>query len=171
MIYFTSDLHFGHDNIIEYCDRPFDNVVDMDLSLIKNWNKIIRDKDDVYILGDVSFYKDIEHNRFLLDSLRGKKHLILGNHDYRNVIPRDCFVEIVDYKELKYNKKFFVLSHYPILSWNKKHRGSIHLYGHTHSRSLGDYENQNCMNVGVDKNDFKPISIEEIIHKFNNNKM
>lgn len=169
MIYFTSDLHFGHHNIIEYCNRPFKNVDDMDIKLINNWNSIIKEKDDIYILGDFSFYKDKEVNRKILNSLNGKKHLIKGNHDYKNVIPEECFVEITDYKELKYEKKFFVLSHYPILSWNKKHRNSIHLFGHVHSTSLGDYELQNCYNVSVDKNNYAPVSIDYIIDKFYQN--
>ena len=166
MIYFTSDTHFGHHNIIEYCSRPFENVEDMDYKLIKNWNKVIKDKDDIFILGDFSFYHDKVKNKEILDKLKGKKHLILGNHDYDNVVPKECFIEIVPYKELKYNKNFLVLSHYPILSWNKKHRDSIHLFGHVHNDNLGEYEKQNCYNVGVDNNNSAPISINFIIERF-----
>lgn len=168
MIYFTSDLHFGHDNIIEYCNRPFPNVAQMDLVMIHNWNMVVGTRDDVYILGDFSFYKDKERNKSILETLNGKKHLIIGNHDYKNVIPKECFVEIVPYKELKFKKRFFVLSHYPILSWNKKHHNAIHLYGHTHNTSLGEYENQNCLNVGVDNHNFTPVFIDDIIERFKN---
>ena len=79
MNYYIADLHFGHRNIISLCNRPFDNVKEMNQKLIKNWNSVVNDKDNVYIVGDLFFkFQDIEN---ILASLKGKKRLIIGNHD------------------------------------------------------------------------------------------
>ena len=79
MEYFTSDLHFGHANIIELCHRPFTTVEEMDAALIANWNRRVTDRDTVYITGDLCF-RTADPLRYLT-KLKGKKHLILGNHD------------------------------------------------------------------------------------------
>ena len=138
MIYFTSDLHLGHKNIIKYEDRPWKTVEDMTIGLIENWNEVVKPTDEVYILGDFAFQNSYTTPFLITDilsRLNGKKHLIIGNHDtYINkqaFNPR-YFEEMVHYKELKINGKFIILSHYPIESWNGKEHGSIHLHGHTH---------------------------------------
>ena len=80
-IFFTSDLHFGHDNIIRFDHRPFDSVEEMDQAIIERWNKKVTNNNDlVYILGDVSWYDDVK-TASIVRQLRGKKVLILGNHD------------------------------------------------------------------------------------------
>ena len=79
MIYFTADLHFGHENIIAHCNRPFESTAEMDEMLLTNWCNQVHETDTVYILGDLMFYcKDPEH---YLQRLPGRKHLIVGNHD------------------------------------------------------------------------------------------
>ena len=80
MIFFTSDSHFGHANIIKHCNRPFSSVEEMDEHLISAWNSRVRPSDTIYILGDLIFRSTASPDSYL-SRLRGKKHLILGNHD------------------------------------------------------------------------------------------
>lgn len=136
MNYYISDLHFGHINILKYDDRPFLDIETHDKALISNWNGKIQPDDDVYILGDISWYspdKTIE----IVKQLKGKKHLIVGNHDsklVKNKSFRDLFVEVCEYKEIVDNKMNIVLSHYPIPCFkNHYHNGWYMLYGHVHN--------------------------------------
>ena len=135
MIYFISDLHFGHRNCLSFDNRPFKNIEEHDETLINNWNEVVGIDDDVWILGDFSWYnatKTIE----IFNKLNGNKHLCIGNHDkklLKNKDVRNLFVEIVDYKEIDLsNNCGVVLSHYPILCFNKHYYGWYHLYGHVH---------------------------------------
>lgn len=167
MIYFTSDLHFGHKNIIKYEDRPFIDVEDMTMSLISMWNEVVGLKDDVYILGDFAFqnsYMTIAMIENILNVLNGKKHLVIGNHDTyinkQSFNPRS-FEEMVYYKELKINGEFIILSHYPIESWNGKEHGSIHLHGHTHKPDSRPEINR--YNVGCMLYNYRPITLEKLL--------
>lgn len=80
MIYYTSDLHLGHANVIRHCDRPFADADEMDAALINNWNAKVHRNDTVYIVGDFLFRAKRPAEGYL-SSLKGKKHLIIGNHD------------------------------------------------------------------------------------------
>ena len=80
MIYFTSDLHFYHENIIKSVNRPFKNAEQMNDTLIKNWNNKVQPHDEIYILGDFTM-KGYTFATTILYQLKGKKHLIKGNHD------------------------------------------------------------------------------------------
>ena len=80
MIFFTSDLHFGHEHIIQFNHRPFRNVTEMNRQLISNYNAVVQPEDTVYLLGDLSFQISVEKANALIAQLNGKKHLILGNH-------------------------------------------------------------------------------------------
>ena len=80
MVYFTSDLHLGHENVIKLCNRPFDSIEEMDAALIRNWNRKVTNGDTVYVLGDL-IYKSKKPPEEYLRQLKGKKHLIVGNHD------------------------------------------------------------------------------------------
>lgn len=166
MIYFTSDLHIGHENILSMCQRTFDNIEDMNETLIKNWNQMIQPKDTVYILGDFFFMIPVEEANVIIKKLKGKKILIQGNHDLN--YEKTLFDEICDFKIIKYNKKKFILMHYPLLEWPHYFQGGIHLHGHQHNTQEYNLEmkNQGILryDVGVDANDFKPICIDEIIN-------
>jgi calcineurin-like phosphoesterase family protein len=148
--------------------RPFASVEDMNEQLINNYNSLVGEKDEVYILGDFTFGNHNESATFAR-RMNGKKHLVLGNHDKKmNAKLKEQFVWIKEYYELRYNHRKFVLFHYPILSWNGRFRGSIHLHGHTHTRGCDFGEvlkatPANMFNIGVDMQDFKPVSIEEIL--------
>ena len=171
MIYFTSDNHFYHKNIIKYENRPFTDEYDMNRQMIKNWNQTVNPNDSVYILGDFAF-TDGNNANYLLTQLNGKKFLIKGNHDSflkDNEFDRTKFEWIKDYYRLKHDGMKFILFHYPIAVQDCKHHGSIHLYGHIHSNKGENhpltYDLGRAYNVGVDVNDFKPISIVDIMNK------
>jgi calcineurin-like phosphoesterase family protein len=164
MIYFTADLHFGHKNILKYEDRPYKDVDTMNEELIKNWNNTVTNDDEIYILGDL-FFLNQEKSEEILKVLNGKKILIKGNHDKIHKPNEKYFTGIHDYLLKKFAGVYFVLFHYPIFDWDGKHRGSIHLHGHVHSR--GDIFLPNKINVGVDVIGFKPISLEEVFSRCN----
>lgn len=155
MIYFTSDMHFGHRNIINLCQRPFSSVEEMNNCMIQNWNKTIKNNDEVYILGDVAWGEPDEY----LKQLDGKKYLVKGNHD--KIQSSEYLRWIKDYHEFKYIGIRFVLCHYPIEEWNGYFRGSIHLHGHQHNHIPVTADRR--IDVGVDANDFRPVSINKII--------
>ena len=79
-VFMCSDLHFGHEKIIQYESRPYKSTYDMDKALIKNWNSVVSGADLVYVLGDFSFHSKDETTR-IVNSLNGKKILVMGNHD------------------------------------------------------------------------------------------
>ena len=159
MIYFTSDLHLGHYNIIKYCNRPFNTVEKMNNIIINNWNNIVKEDDIVYILGDITLASDVVSERYL-NELIGKKYLIKGNHDRIKNSPQLGWIK--DYYELKYKDKTFILSHYPFNEWNHMYRGAIHLHGHHHNNSDYNMKQEYLRyDVDVDANDFKPVSIEK----------
>lgn len=139
MNYFISDLHIHHSNIIHYDNRPFVDIDEHDAFIMQKWNNRVKDDDDVYVLGDIGF-ANID---FIVDyykQLKGKKHLIAGNHDklYLNSqnIKKisEIFCEIDDYKELYIDRHHsIVLCHYPIPCFKNSFRGWFHFYGHVHN--------------------------------------
>lgn len=170
--YAISDLHIGHYNIIEYCNRPFVDVEEMNETIIENYNKVIKPDDVVYFLGDIHFYKDTDKFKTIFKRLKGQKHLIFGNHDkrYRKSLS-ELFLSSQDYLEVKLDKQLVVMSHYPFLTWNKGHHGSWMLHGHSHSTL--DVVNKESINngrfrwdVGVDGNNFTPVSFEQLKELF-----
>ncbi len=161
-IWFTSDQHFWHNNIIKLSNRPFASVEEMNETLIANFNSVVKQGDTVFCLGDFSF-ADKEKTESIYKKLtKCQHHLITGNHDGDNVskLPWNW---IKPYFELKASGLKFVLFHYPIQSWNGAFRGSIHLHGHSHGhvKSFGIKR----MDVGVDCTNYKPINLDEIIEK------
>ena len=134
--FFIGDTHFGHSNIIRYDGRPFSSVDEMNEALIANWNRVVRDRDTVYHLGDVSMLRP-EKTRAILDRLNGKICLIRGNHERaaEDKLCRDRFEWIKDYHFLSLNGGIQIaLFHYALRVWNKAHHGAWHLYGHSHGR-------------------------------------
>lgn len=180
MVYFISDLHFGHSNIIKMDNRPFNNVENMDKTMIENWNSRVTNKDVVYILGDFSWHK-VEKTIEILKQLKGKKILIKGNHDKISQRIEVFFEEICDYKEVHIEGNLLILSHYPIMFYKKQYNGSYHFYGHVHvtkdyllmknfvKQSLEEGLIQRAYNVGamLPYMDFTPRTFSEIV-KVNN---
>lgn len=172
MIYFTSDIHFDHLNIIKYCNRPFKTTTQMNERLIDNWNKTINANDEVYILGDFTMKGATLANEMLAE-LKGRKNLIVGNHDLflkSSNFEEFRFEKILDYYKLKYQNEVFILCHYPFLEWDMKHKGSFNLHGHSHNNKEYNLKNQadklKRFDVGVDANDYTPVSIDYIIEFF-----
>ena len=162
--WFTSDTHYGHKNIIKYSNRPFDSVEEMDEALITNYNAVVKPGDTLYHLGDFAF---AETSRVcnILRRLNGNKHFIRGNHD--KSVQGDAlgyFSFVKDYHELKIKtpvRQKIVLCHYPFETWNAGHHGTWHLHGHTH-RNLKTSKNIRRWDVGVDSNNYFPVSFEQI---------
>ncbi len=158
MIWFTADPHFGHENIIKYCNRPFKNVKIMDQTIIRNHNGRVGSNDDVYILGDFSLkpkrYR--EDYRKIVSKLNGKLHLIMGNHDIKD----PTFYIDVGFHSVHYpyfEVKEFICVHDPSISTINSDKKF--LCGHIHNLFL---KIKNCLNVGVDIHNFNPISIDEV---------
>ena len=162
MIYFTADQHYGHTNIIKYCNRPFSSIEEMNRALIRNHNAVVSKNDIVYHLGDFSFR---QHSHYLKD-LNGRHILILGNHD-RLKKKVTGLEEIYQVLRLKYRGEILWLSHYPHLSWPHSYHGSWHLFGHVHGREPGVGLS---MDVGVDANNFTPVSFEQVTERMKNGK-
>jgi len=186
MIFFTADTHFGHANIIKYCDRPFANERAMDREIIRRWNDAVRENDIVYHLGDFTL-RDSDGFRSYISQLNGSIH-ILGNpwhHDRRwlkdynlgdearygtyagiysasgrtvTIEPPVVVQELREYKEGSHPKAL-VLCHYPFVAWDRSHYGSWHLHGHCHGKHS---KKGKIMDVGVDSNDFRPVSLGEV---------
>ncbi len=133
-IRYIADMHFDHEAIIAYDNRPFDSAAEMNEALIARWNRVVSDDDLTYILGDFCA-GDGARWRELLSRLRGKKALILGNHDDPAAIEsvRDLLEDAAPYREITDNGRQVVLCHYPIPSFHNHYNGWRHLYGHVHT--------------------------------------
>lgn len=135
-IFFISDTHFGHENVIHFDRRPFSSIEEHDEALIQKWNNQITDNDVVWILGDFS-WKNHDKTIEILSRLRGRKCITLGNHDQVIAKNRDIakfFDEVCPFgKELQVNNKMVVLSHYPMPCFKNAYHGWEHFYGHIHN--------------------------------------
>lgn len=183
MIYFTSDLHFGHKNIIKYCDRPFPDLHEMNKAIVDTINSVVGFDDELYILGDFCFRgkKPIDYRVRIACR---EVHLVLGNHDKRtDYYPSDLitdmngFSSIQDVKEIIYCNQRIYLSHYAHRVWPASHKGSWMLYGHSHGALYDEDKNSHkkTLDVGVDntinygKIFGEPWSFKEIQGLFNAN--
>lgn len=169
MNYYTGDLHFGHANVLKFDHRPFQSVEEMDRVLMEQWNAVVKPEDDVYILGDFC-YRSQKDPLWYLERLKGKKHLIRGNHDgyvdKREDI-RKHFVSIDDLLHLWDGSREVILCHYPLAEWPRFHRGAYHIYGHIHSKKSGCYsymeEQEKALNAGCMVNHYTPVTLRQMI--------
>jgi len=163
--WFTADLHLSHENIIGYCNRPFHTVSEMDDVIIKNF-QVIKPDDHLYILGDVAW--DLNALKQFWATLKTTNiWVVFGNHDkgIRNFLKVHCCnvgeimkVRIPD-EDSENGKQRIIICHYAMRSWEGSHTGSWQLYGHSHG-TLRPYGLQ--MDVGVDCNNFKPFSYDDV---------
>jgi len=175
MIFFTSDAHLGHANVIKLCSRPFSSVEEMDEVIISNWNERVRKNDTVYILGDLIFRAQKPPEEYL-SRLKGKKHLIMGNHDkhwIRKVDLSAFFESVSTLDSISDGKRKLVLCHYPLMTWGGANRGAVHVYGHIHANKNGEYwpllqTMENALNAGMDIHNFRPVEFDELLE--NNHK-
>ena len=176
MEFFTSDLHLGHKSILAY--RPmFESLAEMNEALIANWNRKVHKNDTVYILGDLSYRSEVPVECYL-ERLKGKKFLILGNHDADWLKPSryealsQYFCDIKEMHSFKRDKMQFTLCHYPMLEWNGSRYGnqsvSYLIHGHIHNKrnEIFDYikaHQPGALNCGVDVNNYEPVTFEELV--------
>lgn len=163
MLWFTSDTHFFHANIIKHCSRPFEDRKTMNAVLVQKWNSRVRPEDDVWFLGDFSFGSR-SASKAIFDRLNGNKHLVWGNHDPRQVRTRsfgwksvqsEAFLRVGGAVTLH-------LYHYPIEDWRGKFEvDALHLHGHSHGTAR---KVPLRLDVGVDCHDFEPISMDRVLH-------
>lgn len=194
MIFFTSDTHFSHVNILKYCNRPFKDTDHMDEEIIRRWNETVSPDDTVFHLGDIAL-GPIVTSLPKIARLNGRKIAILGNHDrpfmragkadeedwwqrYEEVFDRvvhwqgqDLYIE--DYG-------YFRLSHFPYTGdhtaedRHSEHRpvddGLVLIHGHTHSTDRLTYSNKGTpqIHVGQDAWDYRPVSLEQIFELLDN---
>ena len=160
-VFFTADTHFSHASIISFCDRPFRDTQDMDEALVANWNRRVGPDDTVFHLGDFCWRKG--NGLSLLARLRGRKHLILGNHDSTEIAGADAWESVGHYQMIRRQPGAhpdLVLFHYPIEEWDNIRHGAIHLHGHVHARLQ---QTRQRLDVGVDCWNFAPVSLEELL--------
>ena len=174
-LFFTSDTHFFHKNIIKYCDRPFENTDEMNKTLVENWNRVVPKDGVVFHLGDVSLTATPKLLNDLLHSLNGEKYLIIGNHE-KDALSKEFIREhwkgiydiaeiFVPDEEITYKEQHIVMCHYPMIVWNASHRGSWGLFGHVHGglSNKGEIKHSPlAMDVGVDCNNYSPISYQQV---------
>lgn len=189
--FYIADTHFGHENILKLCKRPFDSIEAMTEALVENWNSRVMGNDRVFILGDL-FYKTVDAEK-ILDRLKGEKHLVLGNHDTswleEYTVPAKEKSDTLPYKSYRFIKskrdlgEYFksvsdmlqitdknvgcLLCHYPLLTW--KHEKRLYMiHGHLHADTSDTFfhhlvENERILNAGVDINGYMPVTLEEMI--------
>ena len=179
-LFFTSDTHWHHRNIIELCNRPWGDMQIHDGALIQSWNKVVPKDGIVFHAGDFAMTGQIDWIRELISKLNGTIYHVRGNHDYQNRWDRQVIVDIFEGRSVDIativiedstvpqgHTRFFI-SHYPHLFWE---RGAYHLHGHVHS---GPYSTAKDIvpfhkmryDIGVDNNDYYPISYDELMTIF-----
>ena len=167
-IWFTSDHHFGHSNIIRFCNRPFNDVHEMDDALIQVWNKWVKPNDQVWHLGDFGFTGAV-HER-VLPRLTGKKELIFGNHDPVRKFTdyqRSLWNSASECRLFKADGIQIFLQHRPQRAWEGSYRETMHLFGHVHGKLEGNPWGKS-MDVGVDptawrEGEYRPLNLDEIV--------
>jgi len=155
-IFVTSDTHFGHENIMEYENRPFSCALEMNNVMIENWNKCVGKTDVVYHLGDVGLMRDQELAE-IIGRLNGKKILTLGNHDksvqWGYMVGFDAVMEACSFK---YKHWHLDMSHCPFLVYESH----IRLHGHTHQR---EHSSKDLLHVGVDQWGYAPVELDKLL--------
>lgn len=164
----TSDLHWGHKNIMKFCPesraRFRDDLNYMNEQMVVEWNNLISSEDLVYILGDVAFLPAQKAAEYM-NRCNGTKILVEGNHDRKTLQDatfRNCFKEVHKYLDINYNGTKVVMSHYPFLEWDQMHRGSVMLYGHLHGGITG-MEKYRMQDVGMDATGMIAVSLDDMI--------
>ena len=181
-IRFTGDLHFGHENVIAFDNRPFKSVEEMDAEIIRRWNNKVDKGDLTYVLGDMIWKTRNDDAPSLIKQLNGQIILIKGNHDrfLHNAKAKAALAGIKDYDDICVTlkdgtKKRVILSHYFTPMYNGHRHQAIHLHAHSHFTDEADFEvdyakylnsigcRNEIYNVGCMYWGFEPVSLDEII--------
>ncbi len=171
-LWFTSDTHFCHENIVKFSGRPFANAAEMNEELIRRWNETVPEDGIVFHLGDFCMGGSKEWNDIMY-RLHGKIYLILGNHDMKNI--KQGFIQrfelVTQQMSIRVGGQSIILNHNPFLCYGGSYRDVWQLFGHVHSGPLShtglDHPRLNMLfplqyDVGVDNNDFRPVSFVEV---------
>lgn len=178
-VFFTSDYHWGHKNVIRFDNRPFldefnePDIKKMHETLLLNWNSVVKENDVVFYLGDLSLGNPKFAKEFV-DKLNGEINFVMGNHDrYSEILKMNRFKTIYDLVDLKiFNPKDksesdYVLCHYPIHSWNRAHHGTYMIHGHSHM-SLSEkefHQGKRIFDLGCNGWNYTPVSYKEILKR------
>lgn len=183
-VWFTADTHFGHENIIKYCQRPFlspaeaaavrgnsrtklrlsaETVHRHDEDLLTAINSRVAEHDTLWVLGDFC-WGGLQEAKVYRNRIRCRNvHLVWGNHDHRSIRP--AFTEAIEQGMIRIDGQEVWLNHYPMRSWNKSFHGSWHLYGHVHGRLGAEDAARPALlvkDVGVDACEYRPWSFEDL---------
>lgn len=166
-VYFTSDWHLYHTNIIKYSHRPFRDYKHMNKMLLQNYFDTVKTGDTVFFLGDFTFGRQSRYDE-IVDIVKQitdgiNFHVILGNHDHERIVSlfKKYATSVEKLKEIKIGDQSITMCHYPMVSYKRSHRNAWQLYGH-HHRSTADIVQGKKWNVCVDTTHFKPLSFKEL---------
>lgn len=152
--FFISDEHFGHKNIITYCNRPFNNVDEMDETIIDNHNSVVGKNDIVIHGGDLTMIKNKEEvYKKYINRLKGKHIFLNGSHDYWNKNLPYIFEKRID-------SNYIVVCHYAMRVWPRSHYNSFQLFGHSHGKLKPEGKQ---MDICVESIDYTPISYDDVV--------
>ena len=168
MIYYTADTHFGHANVVKMCERPYPDVEAMNEAMIAAWNERVHGNDTIYIIGDM-FFRCADPES-ILKQLKGKKRLIVGNHDGSWMGKVDLsryFLSVDNFLEISDGAHGLTLCHYPMLTWKHAKRTYM-IHGHIHADTSADFWpliqcRDHVLNTGVDLNGYRPVTFDELV--------
>lgn len=167
-IWFTSDLHFGHDRQFLFAPRGFTNIREMNEEVLKNFNMCVQPEDEVYILGDLTL-GNLEEGAEYLRQLNGHIHVIRGNHDTDRRVEfyESLGWDVHDALRVRWGKYTFFLCHYPTMTFNLEQeyltQTTLNLYGHTHQKTNFYNDIPYSYHVGVDSHENCPVHVRKII--------
>lgn len=167
-LWFTSDLHFGHNREFLFKPRGFTNIKDMNETVLENFNSVVGENDEVYILGDLTL-GDLDAAKPYLEKLKGKIHVIRGNHDTDRRIEyyESLGWDVHDALRVRWGDYTFFLCHYPTMTFNLEQeyltQTTLNLYGHTHQKTNFYNDIPYCYHVGPDSHDCFPVNAATII--------
>jgi calcineurin-like phosphoesterase family protein len=159
MRYVIGDTHFGHENIIEYCQRPFSNAEEMNNELVRRWNETVSDDDTVIHLGDVRHHPDPKTSAWWLDELNGDIMLVRGNHD--GDVGQNAPFHTVTSCTIQHGKYQFYVEHEPVgfSGWQ--------IHGHSHNNDKVNFGFINRasqrVNVSVELINYEPLSLDKLV--------
>jgi len=175
MIYIISDTHFGHKNIIRYCDRPYLSAEEMDKALINNWQKTVSPSDTVIHVGDFAFAK-LARRQEILAQLPGTKVLVRGNHDYGpEEMLESGFNVVVESMTIEVGGVKYLISHHPIdpdmarLEILDSIGAAFHIHGHVHNKTPLYYA-ERSINVSCENTDYTPFQLRLLPHAYEESK-
>lgn len=169
MNFYIADTHFGHRSVLAFDGRPFADVEEMDRTMIQWWNSRVQRDDHVYIVGDFAYRSELPEEWYL-ERLKGRKHLIIGNHDKRllkNEKAMSHFEEVDKMLHVPDSGNQICICHFPLAEWNGFYKGSHHIHGHIHNRTDDAYAfmktRERAYNAGCMLHNYAPATFAELM--------